>query len=170
MSNPGRWLALLRIVVGLYFAKAIIYKMSIGLVGGFLPVPMASQRWIETMPTIVTKQAAGNPILWYKGFLENTVLTNPTLFAELTAWGEVITGVGLVLGLWAGIAGLTGLSLVLNYGLATQWMSPGQLGFHYVLTTCMVVFILARSGREWGLDGWMAWRWGDRWFTKRPFA
>ena len=52
MSNPGRWLALLRIVVGLYFAKAIIYKMSIGLVGGFLPVPMASQRWIETMPTI----------------------------------------------------------------------------------------------------------------------
>lgn len=170
MSNPGRWLALLRIIVGLYFAKALWTKMTIALAGGWLPLPMASQRWIETMPTIVGKQAAGNPIGWYKDFLENTVLANPTLFAELTAWGEVITGVGLVLGLWVGIAGLTGLSLVINYGLATQWMSPGQLGFHYVLTTCMVVFILARSGREWGLDGWMAWRWGDRWFTKRPFA
>ena len=170
MSQSGRWLALLRIVVGLYFAKAIIYKMSITLVGGFLPLPMASQRWIETMPGIVGKQAADNPILWYKSFLDNTVLANPALFAQLTAWGEVVTGVALVLGLWAGIGALTGLSLVINYGLATQWMSPGQRGFHIVLVSCMVVFFLARSGREWGLDGWMAWRFGDRWFTRRPFA
>ncbi|MEO8029417.1 MAG: TQO small subunit DoxD [Gemmatimonadota bacterium] len=170
MSHPGRWLALLRILVGLYFAKALWYKMTIGLAGGFLPLPMASDRWIASMPMIVTKQAAGNPIEWYKAFLDNTVLTNVPLFAQMTAWGESVAGVGLVLGLWSGVAGLVALSLAINYGLATGWMSPGQVGFHYVLISCLVVFILARSGREWGLDGWMAWRWGDKWFTRRPFA
>ena len=50
------------------------------------------------MPTIVEKQAAGNPVVFYKNFLEHTVLTHSNLFAHLTAWGEVITGVGLTLG------------------------------------------------------------------------
>lgn len=170
MSNPGRWLALLRIIVGLYFAKAIWYKMSIGLVGGFLPVPMASDRWLAQMPIIVAKQAAGQDLLWYKSFIENTVLPNSVIFAQLTAWGEVIAGLGLVLGLWAGIGALTGLCLSINYGLSTHWMGPSSIGFHYVLIACLIVFFVARSGREWGLDGWMAWRYGDKWFTKRPFA
>ena len=42
------------------------------------------------MPNIVTKQASENPILFYKHFLENTVLTHPELFAHLTALGETI--------------------------------------------------------------------------------
>ena len=70
MSNPDRWIAFLRIVVGLYFVKSLVTKMTIGLAGGFLPFPTVSERWINVMPTIVTKQASENPILWYKGFLE----------------------------------------------------------------------------------------------------
>ena len=49
------------------------------MVGGVLPLPGASERWIHTMPKIVTKQASDNPILFYKHFLENTVLTHPEL-------------------------------------------------------------------------------------------
>src|SRR5882724_10012853 len=92
MSHPDRWLAFLRIVVGLYFAKAVYTKLGIVMVGGILPLSAASQRWIHTMPTIVTKQASDNPILFYKDFLEHTVLTHPQLFAHLTALGEAITG------------------------------------------------------------------------------
>jgi uncharacterized membrane protein YphA (DoxX/SURF4 family) len=170
MSNPSRWLACLRIVVGLYFAKALWTKMSIVLAGGFFPLPAASARWIETMPQIVAKQASENPILWYKGFLEGTVLPNGPLFAQMIAWAECIVGIGLTLGLFNGVASVLGFFLSVNYGLATQWMSAGQRGFHIVLVSCMLVFFLARSGRAWGLDGWLAWRFGDRWFTGRPFA
>jgi uncharacterized membrane protein YphA (DoxX/SURF4 family) len=170
MSHPDRWLAVLRIVVGLYFAKAFVTKLGIVMVGGVLPLPGATERWIATMPKIVSKQAADNPVLFYKHFLENTVLTHPETFAHLTAIGETITGLGLTLGLLTGVASITGLVLVTNYGLATQWMSPGQQGFHLVLFALMIAFFGARAGRTWGLDGrlWTA-RPGSM-FARRPFS
>ena len=170
MSHPDRWLAVLRIIVGLYFAKAVVTKLGVVMVGGVLPLPGASERWISTMPKIVTNQASENPILFYKQFLENTVLTHAETFAHLTAWGEAITGLGLTLGLLTGVASLTGLILVVNYGLATQWMSPGQQGFHLVLVALMMVFFLARSGRTWGLDArlWSAKPKSS--FARRPFS
>ena len=122
------------------------------MVGGVLPLPGASERWISTMPKIVSKQAADNPILFYKHFLENTVLTHPETFAHLTALGETITGIGLTLGLLTGVASLVGLVLVTNYGLATQWMSPGQQGFHIVLFALMIAFFAARAGPHVGVS------------------
>src|SRR6478736_7215394 len=170
MAHPDRWLAFLRTVVGLYFAKSFITKLSLVMVGGVLPLPGASERWISTMPKIVSKQAADNPILFYKHFLENTVLTHPETFAHLTAIGETITGLGLTLGLFTGIASITGLILVTNYGLATQWMSPGQQGFHLVLFFLMVAFFFARAGRTWGLDAWLARRKPGSILTRRPIS
>jgi hypothetical protein len=55
-----------------------------------------------------------------------------------------------------GLAAMVGLILVTNYGLATQWMSPGQQGFHLVLFFLILSFFFARAGRTWGLDGWIA--------------
>ena len=45
MVHPDRWLAFLRIVVGLYFVKSLITKMIVVFVGGFLPLPAVSERW-----------------------------------------------------------------------------------------------------------------------------
>src|SRR3954471_9354193 len=156
MSHPSQWLALLRIVVGLYFVKSLITKMSIVLLGGVLPVPAVSGRWRAVMQKSVAKQASDNPGTFYKEFLEGTVLPHSSTFAHLTAWGETVTGLGLTLGLLTGLASLVGVLLVINYGLATQWMSPGQQGFHLVLFFLMVTFFFARAGRTWGLDGWLA--------------
>jgi hypothetical protein len=156
--------------VGLYFAKAVYTKLGLVMVGGVLPLPGASERWIHTMPTIVTKQASENPVLFYKHFLENTVLTHPEMFAHLTALGEAITGIGLTLGLLTGAASLTGLVLVTNYGLATQWMSPGQQGFHLVLFALMIAFFCSRAGRTWGLDARLWPHRPDALFARRPFS
>jgi uncharacterized membrane protein YphA (DoxX/SURF4 family) len=169
-SHAADWLAVLRIAVGLYFAKAVITKLTIVLAGGVLPVPAVSDRWLATMPKIVEKQAVGNPIGFYRDFLEQTVLTHSSLFAHLTAWGETVAGLGLTLGLFTGLASLVGLSLVLNYGLATQWMSSGQQGFHLLLFTLMLAFFFSRAGRRWGLDGVIAERKPDSWLTRRPVS
>ncbi len=54
MRSPDRWLAGLRIAVGVWFAKAIFTKLSVTLAWGFLPVPTASDRWLHIMPILVT--------------------------------------------------------------------------------------------------------------------
>lgn len=169
MEHPAEWLAVLRIAVGLYFVKSLVTKMTIVLVGGFLPVPAVSERWMTVMPNIVTRQASENPLTFYKHFLEGTVLTHPGLFAQLTAWGETAVGIGLTLGLMTGLASLVGLFLVTNYGLATQWMSPGQQGFHLVLFVLMVAFFFSRAGRRWGLDARLAAS-GKSWLARRPLT
>jgi thiosulfate dehydrogenase [quinone] large subunit len=170
MTHPAEWLAVLRIVVGLYFVKALVTKMSLVLLAGFIPIPVVSERWFNVMPKIVARQASDNPLAFYKQFLEGTVLPSSNLFAQLTAWGETVVGLGLTLGLLTGLASLVGLILVLNYGLATQWMSPGQQGFHLVLFFLMLAFFFARAGRIWGVDGWFARRKPGSFLSRRPFS
>jgi thiosulfate dehydrogenase [quinone] large subunit len=101
----------------------------------------------------VAEFAAGNPVDWYKRFLEDTVLPNSNLFATLQTFGEAAVGIGLILGLLTGLTAIVGLYLSLNYGLASQWMSFGQQGFHVLLVTSMIIFYFTRAGRTWGLDG-----------------
>jgi len=169
-SHAVEWLAVLRVAVGLYFVKTLVTKMSIVLAGGVLPVPAVSDRWLTTMPKIVAKQASENPIAFYKQFLEEVVLKHSDVFAHLTAWGETVAGLGLMLGFCTGLASLVGLALVTNYGLATQWMSPGQQGFHLLLFTLMLAFFFSRAGRRWGLDGLIAGRRPGSWLTRRPVS
>ena len=170
IGHAAVWLAIIRIAVGLYFVKSLVTKMSIVLVGGFLPFPAVSDRWIGVMPKIVAKQASQNPIGFYKQFLEGTVLTHPELFAQFTAWGETVVGLGLTLGLLTGVSSLIGLFMVTNYGLATQWMSPGQQGFHIVLFALMLAFFAARAGRTWGLDRRIAESRPGSPLARRPFS
>ena len=166
---PDRWLAVLRIVVGLWFLKGVITKLSVTLAWGFLPVPTASPRWLHVMPILIGKYADGNPIGFVKDFLKQTVLTHVALFAQLTAFGETAVGLGLTFGLLTPVAAAIGLWLVVNYGLATGWQGFSQQGFHVVLAACMIAFFFSRAGRTWGLDAWVRARWQDarlaRFFT-----
>src|SRR2546427_11866960 len=122
MRSPDRWLAGLRIAVGVWFAKAIFTKLSVTLAWGFLPVPTASDRWIHVMPLLVTKYAEGNPVGFFREFLQATVVSHTTLFAQLTAFGEAAVGLGLLFGCLTTLASAIGLFLVVNYGLA----GPGE--------------------------------------------
>lgn len=164
MIHPERAVAVLRVVVGAWFLKAVWTKLALGFAAGVIPYPVVSSRFLSFQPKRVAEFAAGNPIGWYKDFLENTVLPNAATFATLQTYGEVAVGIGLVLGLFTGLTAAVGLFLALNFGLATQWMSFGQQGFHLLLITSMVVFLLTHAGRVWGIDRWLLaraphWRW-----------
>ena len=170
MRFPERWLAVLRIVVGLWFLKGVVTKLSVTLAWGVLPVPTASERWIHTLPILARKYAAGNPIGVVKSFLEHTVIPHPQLFAQLTAFGEAAVGLGLVFGCLTSLAAAIGLVLVVNYGLAVQWQGSAQQGFHYMLITTMVVILGARAGRVWGVDGWVRAHRPGSWLTRVPLG
>ena len=153
MVKPEFGVAFLRVVVGLWFLKAVWTKLTVGFLFGVIPYPTVSARFIGFQPKRVAEFAAGNPVGWYKDFLEGAVLSHAKLFATFQAYGEVAVGLGLVLGLLVGLTSLVGLVLCLNYGLATQWMSFGQQGFHVLLVSSMLIFLVVRAGRAWGVDG-----------------
>lgn len=155
MRRADRWLALVRIVVGFWFAKGLATKLSWTLVGGILPFPSVSQRWINFLPERLAEWVASGPPGWYESFLVNAAIPNSTAFAKVTAWGEILVGIGLMLGLFTVLASLGGLWLILNYFVAAMGSGFNQQGFHVLLIACFVAFIAARAGRTWGLDGWL---------------
>jgi len=152
VTYPQTCIAVLRLVVGAWFIKAVWTKLTLAYVGGVLPYPAVSPRFLAFHPKRVAEFAADNPVDWYKAFLQNTVLPHASLFATLQTYGEVVVGLGLILGLFTRLTAVVGLVLSLNYGLATQWMTFGQQGFHLLLITSMVIFLVAGAGRAWGLD------------------
>jgi len=169
MRAPACWLAALRIVVGMWFLKGAVAKITLVLAWGFLPVPGATARWIATMPTLLARYAAENPIAGYRTFLLETVIPNAPCFANLTALGETVVAISLVLGLLTPVGAAVGFVLSIIYGLAVQHMSSGQLGFHVLLVSLMLAFFFARAGRTFGLDARLRTRWPaaaiTRWLT-----
>jgi len=163
MIHAERGVAALRIVVGVWFVKAVWTKLTLAYLWDAIPYPAVSPRFLTFHPKRIAEFAAGNPLGWYKDFLEGTVLPNSRLFATLQTFGEAAVGLGLILGLLTGLTALVGLFLSLNYGLASQWMSFGQQGFHVLLVTSMIIFLCARAGRTWGLDRGILARSGRRW-------
>jgi uncharacterized membrane protein YphA (DoxX/SURF4 family) len=161
--HPDRWLVLLRVVVGVWFVKAVWTKFTLAYLWDTIPYPTVSPRFVAFHPKRVAEFAAGNPVEWYKEFLERTVLPNSSVFATLQTWGEAAVGIGLILGFLTGLTALVGLFLSLNYGFASQWMSFGQQGFHVMLVTSMIMFLFARAGRTWGFDGLILRSSGRRW-------
>ena len=159
MRAPERWIAAQRMVVGVWFAKSILTKLGFVLVGGFLPLPVASTRWQAVMPKLIAKYASDNPFPWYKHFLLDTVIPNSHVFATLTALGEIGIGLSLLLGLLTPLGAFFGLIQVVFYGMAVQQQSSGQQGFHVMLFILMLTFLFARAGRRWGLDARLRERW-----------
>lgn len=150
---PARWLAFLRIVVGAWFLKSVATKLGVTIGAGGLPVVGATDRWAGFMPGRVGEYAADNPLESYALFLEQVVIPNGVLFANLTAFGEAAVGLGLTLGLLTPLAAAVGLLVSTSYFLATFWITPGQMGFHLLLMACMLAFLGAAAGRVWGVDG-----------------
>lgn len=150
MRHPDRWLAVMRIGVGVWFIKAIWTKWVV--LGGVLPVPMSSQRWIDTMPKILAGYANVNPSTWCRYLLEHVIIPNAELFAHLTAVGEGLIGIGLTFGLFTRFSALGGLFLMLCYEVAALGLPYPQHGLRWFFIIAMLAFFFARAGAAWGLD------------------
>jgi thiosulfate dehydrogenase [quinone] large subunit len=94
----------------------------------------------------------------YHDFVTGIVLPHAALFATLVAWGETLTGVALVLGLFTRFGGAVGTFLALNYwaamGAFAHWTSIG--GLEMVHAALSFVNVLLPTGLVAGLDGVIA--------------
>ncbi len=86
---------------------------------------------------------------WYGSFLQSVVLPNAALWSYMVAFGEVLVGLGLIVGLFTGIAAFFGGLMNANYLLAgTVSSNP----FLFILATWLV--LAWRVAGYWGLDRW----------------
>ncbi|MFF2479959.1 DoxX family protein [Paenibacillus sp. NPDC058071] len=86
---------------------------------------------------------------WYASFLEHAVLPNAKLFGYVVAFGELLVGVGLILGLLTGIAAFFGGFMNVSFLFA------GTLSTNPILFILATWLVLAWKNAGWiGLDRW----------------
>lgn len=153
MRSADRWLAILRIAMGLLFLESGFHKLSWGGRERGLPIPAVSERWQQSLPQRLLEFAQNNPLPWYRSFLYHVAIPNARLFAAGVAWGELLIGLSLLIGFLARSAAFAGLFLAGNYFLANSWMGFCQRNLDLLLLVMFLVLGGADAGRRWGLDG-----------------
>jgi thiosulfate dehydrogenase [quinone] large subunit len=87
---------------------------------------------------------------WYAWFLQNLVLPYPKAWSHAIAIGEVLVGIGLILGVFAGLAAFFGGFMNMNYLLA------GTVSANPHMLAITILLVLAwRTAGWWGLDRWV---------------
>lgn len=105
---------------------------------------------------------------WYAWFISNIALPHPIFFSYLVTYGEVLVGLGLILGVFTGIAAFFGSFMNLNYLFA------GTVSTNPFLLLIQLFLILAWRNAGWlGIDRWLLPRLGVPWqpgkFFKKDF-
>lgn len=87
---------------------------------------------------------------WYASFLRNFVDHHTVLFSYLVAYGEVLVGIALILGIFTALAAFFGGFMNMNYLLA------GTVSINPVLLILEFLLLLAWRTAGWlGLDGYI---------------
>jgi thiosulfate dehydrogenase [quinone] large subunit len=111
----------------------------------------------------LAKAEAGKDVTgWYATFLEKTVLPNAEVFSYFVAFGELLVGLGLILGLLTGVAAFFGAFMNASFLFAGTLSSNPLL---FILATWLV---LAWKVAGWyGLDRWALPFLGTPWNRKK---
>ncbi len=108
----------------------------------------------------LAKSNGANPSVqgWYAWFLKNFVQTAPAFWAYLITFGELLVGLGLIVGALTGVAAFFGLAMNLNYLLA------GTVSTNPILGGLAILLVLAwRIAGYYGVDRYLLPALGTPW-------
>jgi thiosulfate dehydrogenase [quinone] large subunit len=95
---------------------------------------------------------------WYAAFLKAAVLPHAAAWSYAVTCGEILVGLGLILGLFTGIAAFFGTVMSGSYLLA------GTVSTNPILFAFASLIVLAwKTAGWWGLDRWILARVGTPW-------
>jgi thiosulfate dehydrogenase [quinone] large subunit len=101
---------------------------------------------------------------WYAAFLKAVILPAVGFWSYVVAFGETLVGVGLILGVFTGIAAFFGFFMNTNYLLA------GSISINPILLFLSIFIILAwKTAGWWGLDRWVLVDLGTSWCPEPAF-
>lgn len=113
------------------------------------------------------KTAGAHPDVqgWYAQFLSAVVLPHAAFWSYLVTYGEIAVGLGLILGLFTGIAAFFGTTMNASYLLA------GTVSTNPVLFALASLLVLAwKTAGYYGVDRWLLPRLGTPWKADEPAA
>lgn len=100
----------------------------------------------------------------YAAFIHNVAIPNASLFSYMVAYGEVLVGIGLILGAFTGIAAFFGAFMNMNYLFA------GTVSTNPLLFMIELFLILAwRSAGWFGIDRFLLPMLGTPWQKGKLF-
>jgi thiosulfate dehydrogenase [quinone] large subunit len=100
----------------------------------------------------LTKTQGAHPDVqgWYGAFLQSVVLPHAIFWSYAVTFGECAVGLGLILGLFTGIAAFFGTVMNGSYLLA------GTVSINPILFALATLLVLAwKTAGWWGLDRWL---------------
>lgn len=100
---------------------------------------------------------------WYGAFLSTVVLPHAAFWSYLVTYGEICVGIGLILGMFTGIAAFFGTTMNASYLLA------GTVSTNPILFALGSLLVLAwKTAGWWGVDRWLLSRLGTPWQPTTP--
>jgi len=127
----------------------------------------ASLRGFLTRATTIPEGGSAPAVYeWYRSFLQFLLDGGHyTWFAKLVVWGEILVGLGLILGAFTAIAAFFGAVMNMSFMLA------GTVSSNPVMFTAAVLIMLAWKVAGWyGLDRWLLHEVGTPWQPGRTIA
>jgi len=126
--------------------------------------------WVQTgealkgfwQRAVVIPEAPARPLIafdWYRAFLQSLLDSGSYVwFAKLIVAGEILIGLALILGAFAGIAAVFGAFMNWNF------MMAGTASINPVLFFLAILVVLAwKTAGWWGLDRWLLPLMGTPW-------
>ncbi len=148
LMDVSRWLALLRIAVGLWWIKSVLHKPLRSFVRGQMV------DWTLAL-------ADSHPLPAFGKLIRRMVAPSASWFPYLILAGEAAAGLGLTLGLLTPLAAILGIFLNFNY-LALAGVRPKDLsvnqayqceqGQNLMMIAIQVILLLLGAGAAWSLD------------------
>ncbi|HTK33582.1 MAG TPA: DoxX family membrane protein [Candidatus Paceibacterota bacterium] len=114
----------------------------------------------------LAKTASAHPDVqgWYAYFLEHVVLAHAHTWSYFVAYGELLVGLALILGIFTGVAAFFGLFMNLNYLLA------GTVSTNPVLFVLGIGLVMSWKVAGYiGLDRWLLPMLGTPWRPGKAF-
>jgi thiosulfate dehydrogenase [quinone] large subunit len=147
-TGPIAWVWLvLRLYVGYEWLTAGWEKFTGGWVGA--QTGTAIQGFFQGV-LAQTTGAHPNVSSWYAFFIQNVAMAHPALISYVVTYGEILVGLGLILGAFTGIAAFFGAFMNFNYLFA------GAVSINPLLLLIELFLILAWRNAGWlGLDRWL---------------
>jgi thiosulfate dehydrogenase [quinone] large subunit len=130
---------------------------------------LGDPRWMQTGEALqafwqraVTVPETGRPVVaydWYRAFLQFLLdSSSHTWFAKLVTFGEILVGLGLILGAFTGIAAFFGVFMNWHFVMA------GTASTNAMLAAVGVLVLMAwKTAGWWGLDRWLLLWLGTPW-------
>ncbi|MDH5751653.1 MAG: hypothetical protein OEZ59_04480 [Deltaproteobacteria bacterium] len=141
-----RGLALLRIFSGIMILRETFAHLA------FSPWPWTTPQWVLQHADLLAGHSLQHPMPLVRNMIRQIMLPYAEACSGLGVIIGLVAGVSLCLGLFSVPGALLGLGLAALQGLLAYYKSDAALAAALTQTVLLAVLASTRSGRTWGLD------------------